>query len=80
MLYWSAFPAPDDSSSLRQATETTQFLRLFERYPNNTLFGTMGLHVQDTAQSRYLGDCYFIAGVVSYLNAKPESFKKVFVV
>lgn len=43
------------------------------------MFGSSGLNSLNTAQSKFLGDCYFIAGIVAFAEAT-ESFRDIFVV
>ena len=52
---------------------------LFKRNPDNKLFGEEGLSGLNLAQSKYLGDCYFIAGVVAFAEAT-DGFKNIFVI
>lgn len=80
MVYWADFPPPKESNSLRdEYTLIKTFDSLFKKYPSNSLFGANGIDVMDTAQSQYLGDCYFIAGIVAY-SQKTESFSKTFII
>jgi hypothetical protein len=53
-------------------------MHLFKRYPLNTLYGTGGLSGLDIAQSQFLGDCYFIAGVVAFAE-RTLGFDNLFV-
>ena len=80
MIYWPESISPDASVSLvDEAKLVTSFENLFKKYPNNTLFGPDPRGDQDTAQSQYLGDCYFITAIIAF-QKKSNSFRNLFVI
>lgn len=79
MLYWTDFPPPDEAMQLADEYLTIKtFERLFTRYPLNSLWGDTGISKWDISQSMFLGNCYFIAGIMAFANFK-EGLRKVFI-
>jgi hypothetical protein len=80
MIYWPDFPAPTSTQRLDDEYRTVEsFSRLFTRFPLNKMFGPDGLDALNTAQSKFLGDCYFIAGIVAFAETT-DSLRDVFVI
>jgi hypothetical protein len=80
MVYWADYPSTIEAISLEdEHAKIIGYYDLFDRYPNNSLFGVGGPTVLDTAQSQYLGDCYYISGVMAFAQ-KTESYKRTFVI
>ena len=81
MIYWGDFISNTPERTLSEKIQSVDYRwdRLFQRYPFNTLFGVNGVDIQDTAQSKMLGNCYFIAGIIAFAE-RSNRFRKLFVI
>lgn len=80
MVYWADNVPPDGGYAIRATyAKISSFERLFTRQPLSTMWGSNGINNFDTAQSQFLGDCYFISGILS-ISRYPSRVKNIFVI
>ena len=66
MVYWSDYrPKNPTTSLIGTYNSISSWNRLFKHFPQNSIFGPGGVNTLTVTQSRFLGDCYFIAAIVS---------------